>query len=178
MQRWFLPDEAEAIRDIALCSIPSPDKLVWRMTPRGDYTVRSGTWLTTEVGFNSLGVSIPSSSSFSDTWKKIWKLSCLPKIRHFVWNIMNNALATGENMGKKGIGFRHYSLCHYLSKSSIHLFFQCPFANQVWMKVCYPTVSLSQQLPSVPLLLARVIDGWSTMEASRFCLIMWGIWQA
>lgn len=49
LDHWLLPDEAAAALTISLCPVDWPDKLVWRLTPSGLYTVCSGVWLAKQI---------------------------------------------------------------------------------------------------------------------------------
>jgi hypothetical protein len=46
------------------------------------------------------------SGQASDTgfkWKKIWKLSCQPKVKHFLWRFTHNSLPLRKNISRRGM---------------------------------------------------------------------------
>lgn len=91
---------------------------------------------------------------------------------------MGNALATGENLGKRGVSLQRCALCGYFLDSTLHLFFTCSFACKIWSKLCSPVSLFSHQMNSTLDLLSLVLVSWSVDDICRCCLILWSIWQA
>ncbi|XP_058198434.1 uncharacterized protein LOC131313954 [Rhododendron vialii] len=85
-----------------ICKIPvsiskAMDKLIWRHTNLGNYSVKSGyhQWVkkASKVNANS-----PSSSftPFSDMWSLFWRVSSAPKVLMFMWKARNNFVFRGK----------------------------------------------------------------------------------
>ncbi|XP_056853562.1 uncharacterized protein LOC130502841 [Raphanus sativus] len=67
-----------------------------------------------------------------DWIKDVWNSKCSPKMRIFLWSIIQNALPLGEALNQRGI--QNEALCVKCKQkeSAMHIFFQCPFAIEVW----------------------------------------------
>ncbi|KAI8554126.1 hypothetical protein RHMOL_Rhmol05G0073700 [Rhododendron molle] len=71
--------------------------LVWGQSSSGNYTVKSGYHLAFEGAFASDDLQGSSSTELSNTiWKAIWRLKSPPRIKHFLWRAITNAIATKE----------------------------------------------------------------------------------
>lgn len=64
--------------------------------------------------------------------KDVWNGAFSPKLRVFIWSMLQNALPTGENLQFRGIN--NSAVCPRCgdSESMVHIFFSCPFAKKVW----------------------------------------------
>ena len=62
-----------------------------------------------------------------------WKLQCSPKLKHFVWQIINGCLPVYVNLHSRGIkcGIQ-CQMCGAEEESINHVFFECPLALQIW----------------------------------------------
>ena len=91
--------EVEIIKGIYVSQVVDTDTLVWPLTPDGMYSVRSAYWLYSELSRQAL----PSSSTGEGDkglWNGIWKLRVPPKVRHFLWRVVCDALPTKINLLK------------------------------------------------------------------------------
>ena len=64
----FYPNEAELIRSIPLCHVPTEDKLIWPYTSSGQYTVQLGNRFLAHENHSNHTVEEPRSS------EEVWKL--------------------------------------------------------------------------------------------------------
>ena len=63
----------------------------------------------------------------------IWLIPIPPKIRVFLWNIVQRALPLGETLASRGISTTSFACTHCGDRETAnHLFLTCPFARQVW----------------------------------------------
>lgn len=109
----------------------SPDKPVWLHTKDGNYSTRSGYYKAVE---NRSGdhEAVPIQSF---AWKKeIWNLKCSPKIHMLLWRAARGTLPVGTNLLRRKVTNTANSLRCGEEESELHLFFQCPFAREVWQK--------------------------------------------
>ncbi|KAJ8421864.1 hypothetical protein Cgig2_009349 [Carnegiea gigantea] len=74
IREYFLPVDAEVILTVPLCASWSHDKLIWRYSPDGAFSVQSAYHMI--MMSRTLG-SEGSSHAKHDEWKAHWKL-CLP----------------------------------------------------------------------------------------------------
>ncbi|KAG5546642.1 hypothetical protein RHGRI_018725 [Rhododendron griersonianum] len=114
-----------------ICSTPiswtgCADKLIWRHSSSGVYSVNSG-YLLASCLTKDHGGSLPSSSyNLPPTiWKLIWRLKVPPRVKHFLWRAIRNALATKENLFSRKCA--RNPLCDYCGtevESIEHIFFR------------------------------------------------------
>lgn len=122
-----------------ICSTPiswtgCADKLIWSHSSSGVYSVNSG-YLLASCLTKDHGGSLPSSSyNLPPTiWKLIWRLKVPPRVKHFLWRALRNALATKENLFSRKCA--RNPLCDYCGtevESIEHIFFRCEWTNEVW----------------------------------------------
>ncbi|KAI7985423.1 Gamma-tubulin complex component 2 [Camellia lanceoleosa] len=122
----------------ALALIPilveKEDVLVWHHNSVGSYTIKSGYQcalrLTTDPPAN-----LPSSSTpwCDKDWNFMWSLNLPPKLKHFVWRLCNNILATKQNLHHRRCSISDmYRVCSQSSKSIEHVFLGCAWTKAVW----------------------------------------------
>ncbi|KAL5555881.1 hypothetical protein UlMin_038117 [Ulmus minor] len=66
-------------------------------------------------------------------WQSLWNLKVPPKIKIFLWRLFQNAIPTRANLARRGIKL-HKSCprCGEVKETSLHTFFDCPFAQSLW----------------------------------------------
>jgi hypothetical protein len=58
------------------------------------------------------------------------------KIKFFIWLLTENKLNTWDNLLRKGwSGPNFFHLCHLDSETAEHIFINCQFTKQVWLKI-------------------------------------------
>jgi len=66
-------------------------------------------------------------------WKKLWRLKCPGKIRHFLWRFAHNSLALRWNLERRRMDVdTKCVLCNRQTEDGGHLFFKCKDARKVW----------------------------------------------
>ncbi|XP_022575814.1 uncharacterized protein LOC111215880 [Brassica napus] len=108
------------------------DKFIWQHLPSGVYSTRSG---YNSVAKQSPEDAGPRATTEFDWIKDIWASKCSPKLRVFMWSIIQGALALGENLQRRGINTEAKCPRCQSTESPLHTFFLCPFAQQVWSNV-------------------------------------------
>ena len=98
----FLEDEANTICNIPLSRYGQRDKLIWRATPTGIFTVRSAYYL--ELVKRALKEGGGSRTMKINTpWKSIWSLNVPNSTKMFIWRACSNILPTEDNLRRKGV---------------------------------------------------------------------------
>ena len=74
----------------------------------------------------------PADPNSFDWIKDIWRGNFSPKMRMFLWSIVQNALPLGVNLQHRGINSE--AVCKRCKdvETAMHTFFFCPFAQRVW----------------------------------------------
>ena len=153
------------------------DKQVWLPEPSGIYTTKSGYKKIFE-GKNAL-----SQDPFN--WMKhVWKLHTSPKVHHFIWRTLNNALPVGALLATRGI---HSELackrCGEL-ETITHLFLDFPFAVEVWAKapLVTPVDRVSETGTFRDWLSTNVSKGFlppvGVMASPLTTWLLWNLWTA
>jgi len=83
LQALFKPEEVQLIQGISLGDVLARDRLIWRHTQSGTYTVKSGYNLLSKEkeNLNPLNNNLAPSQKL---WKIIWGLLVLPKVQNFM----------------------------------------------------------------------------------------------
>jgi len=67
-------------------------------------------------------------------WRKIWKLACPPKIKHFLWRLARNSLPLKMNIKRKGMKFdTRCPACQRLDEDGGHCFLKCKLVKRCWL---------------------------------------------
>jgi hypothetical protein len=92
----FWPEDAGYILSIPI-KPGYEDSLAWHYDPRGVFSVKSAYHVLEDnreqrkerqAGSSSAG----GAAEDNDLWGKLWKLDCVPKIKHFIWRFAHDSL--------------------------------------------------------------------------------------
>ena len=131
----LLPELEDDILEIRLSSLGAKDYHAWLPTKDGCYNIKSGYFTSLKrvqlIEEISQGVIIRPHQGF-DWTRDIWNIKSSPKTKFFLWKLMRGAVPLGKNLKARHIN--DSAMCTFcaLEESSLHLFFQCPFAKQIW----------------------------------------------
>lgn len=132
VRECFEEEDAEAILTIPLSERRPPDKLIWRVTKNGKFTVRSAYHLAISK-FSKRGTDIPSTSTDNKIWKTLRSINVPPSTRHFLWRACTNALPTKEGLCKRGIDVNPLcEMCGEEVETLKHTLLLCPVAIHSW----------------------------------------------
>lgn len=79
----------------------------------------------------------PSSSMLINplVWKAIWYVDAPPKIKHFLWRVLNRATATKLELFRRRCGASPLTpFCNLHEESIEHAFLLCPWVERVWFR--------------------------------------------
>jgi hypothetical protein len=69
-------------------------------------------------------------------WRKIWKLSFLPKVRHFIWRLARNSLVVRMNICRRGVLLdTRCPVCNRFDEDGSHCFFKCKMVRRCWARL-------------------------------------------
>ncbi|KAF8388800.1 hypothetical protein HHK36_025480 [Tetracentron sinense] len=102
------------------------DKVVWTPDRRGQFTLRSA-W--NAIRDHQQGVS----------WSAIvWSKPGVPRFSFILWMAARGRLLTQDRLVKYGMLARSMCiLCQIHPENETHLFFQCPYSNEVWLGILH-----------------------------------------
>lgn len=159
--RLHLPHYEEKIRLLIPSSLKQKDRQVWLPDPPGLYSAKSGYRKIFEEKL------IGQPDQFD--WKNlVWRLQVPPKIQHFLWRVLHNAIPVGSLLAIRGIqSALNCKRCGEL-ETILHLFTSCPFAVQFWSKV--PLAKIITDPASL-----AVFSDWFSAQVHRVALPPLGI---
>ena len=121
--------DVQLIKRIHLRHIRTPDMPTWIFTKDGQYTVKSGYHQLIKQNL----ANVSHQNHAHGLWQQIWKINAPPKIKHFWWKILHNALPVADNIARRKIRIqRECSFCGEEVETVTHLLFQCRVAREVW----------------------------------------------
>jgi hypothetical protein len=128
----FLLEEASVIINIPLSPFLLRDRLIWRCTKNGEFTVRSAYHLGMErQARQNPGCS--ASKNEGEVWKTCWKLRVPNAAKMFLWRACHNLLPTKVNLFKRGVCESSVCpICLFENETVGHIVWECPAANYVW----------------------------------------------
>jgi ribonuclease HI len=132
IQAEFGEEEAKTISGIPLNPLLPADKLIWRGTVNGEFSVRSAYHLGVEVEESKRGqCSIPGKDK--DIWKTLWSLGAPNVVKMFIWRACNEVLPTRCNLfQRKAIENKICPCCEVEDDDALHALWLCPAAKDVW----------------------------------------------
>ena len=123
------PNDWEAdVVDEFLCllasNLPSgtdDDRLKWKLTKNGDFTIRS------------FYHKLHGSSSAVFPWKGIWKVKAPRRVSFFVWTTAWDRILTGDKLQLRGFDFVNWCImCRCCGETVDHLLLHCGKAYRLW----------------------------------------------
>jgi hypothetical protein len=90
LEQTFWEEDVVVIKSIPIHQ-DMDDVIAWHYDVRGLFSVRSAYKVHRENFWMNSGRSASSSVSVGDAeeavWKKLWKMTCVGKIKHFLWRL-------------------------------------------------------------------------------------------
>uniref|UniRef100_A0A2N9IE72 Reverse transcriptase zinc-binding domain-containing protein n=1 Tax=Fagus sylvatica TaxID=28930 RepID=A0A2N9IE72_FAGSY len=139
LERIFIPRDVEAILQIPLSKRRPNDMMIWAVTMKGNFTVKSAYQLLRSQ--QSQHEPTMSSTSVQNTklWNRIWKARVQPKVKMFIWRACKNILPTQTNLFDRGVT-QTFS-CHWCedeAETTDHVLWSCDFAQREWQASTIP----------------------------------------
>lgn len=110
-------------------------------------------------------------------WKKLWRIKLPGKVLNFLWRVCRNVLPTAVALVSKHVNIQQVcSWCHFQNEDTMHTFFSCGFAKEVWY-----SMGLQRLLPNcdeitVLQIFKQVFSANSSEVCAIFGLICWALW--
>ena len=103
LDRWFLPEDREAILSIPLSSSNTQDRLIWTGNRSGKFTVKSAYMLALEEKLHDTKADCSDELVRRRIWKSIWQMKTPQKIKHFSWKASWDILASKSSLAQQKI---------------------------------------------------------------------------
>jgi len=126
IRQVFSVDIADKILHTPLIAHVQEDRLIWKAERHGRYSICSAYRLCVEELVDS------SHLRRLGYWSGIWKLKIPPKVKNLGWHMCRGCLSTRVRLLDKGAQCPTNCVSCPLYEDLAHIFFNCPFAIQVW----------------------------------------------
>ena len=159
------------------------DTFCWNYTKNGQYTVKSGYWVATNILKNDEEKDI-QEPSITKLQAFAWKVKAPQKICHFIWQLISGQVVVTRNLVRRNMRCDNYCpRCGEPEETVTHAIFECPPALQVWALSSAPSSSQTFPLSSIYTNMHYLF--WrkhSIMEPEEdrdpYPWIIWYIWKA
>jgi hypothetical protein len=143
----FVEEDAKLILSIPVHT-DLRDIVAWHYDTKGLFPVRSAYKVQGEYEKRATPRGKQSTSHGAikgyGVWKRIWKLNCPGKIKHFLWRLAHDTLALRIGLQRKGmdIGIKCV-ICNKHFEDGGHLFLKCKYVCSIWQELGMESVRLS-----------------------------------
>jgi hypothetical protein len=128
----FRPEEAKVIENIPLSPCLPPDRLIWKETKDGKFSVRSAYHLGKNLA-DLLGGQSSLVTKEKGKWKFLWALRVPNQVKIFTWRASHEILPTRANLFKRKVVENNLCPCYKSEvETAIHTLWYCPAAQDVW----------------------------------------------
>ncbi|XVE92111.1 hypothetical protein REPUB_Repub01dG0069000 [Reevesia pubescens] len=93
------PVDVALVKQIQLGRKSRQDMLVWNELDSGNFSTRSAYY----VARSKLGYTMNALENRNHVWRFIWEANVKPKVKIFMWRLLNNILPTTSNLECRGL---------------------------------------------------------------------------
>jgi zinc-binding in reverse transcriptase len=139
------------------------NSLLWNLTTTGHFMVNSAYHF-----LNNPGIPNP-------ILQKIWPLQLPPKIKFFIWLLLQNKLQTAQNLQRKNWPAIHSCIMYTTTnqETTDHLFYTCPTARALHHTWPHQIIPLAGP--------AQILQSWCmavrTAGEQQWAAVGWTIWK-
>ena len=169
VEETFSERDAQLILETTLPQATVKDRLAWPRAMDGQYNVKSGYQHWCDVNLGNTGVMQ------SKGWSKLWKTDLPHKIQTFMWRFSRNTVPVRNRLRGKGVDLPIICpMCDMDVEHLLHLFFDCPFAQNCWQYVGR-TFDMDS-VEDAPQWLLQKLKEADPEEVMLIARVLWGIW--
>lgn len=116
------PNLQQSLNLVSIPLIQKEDKFIWKKSHDGN------------LSFKDAYIFQSASNHQHPSWSKIiWNAAIPPSKSLLTWRILHEKMPTDEHLIQRGCQIPYIcSMCALASESSVHLFLECNFAQQIW----------------------------------------------
>lgn len=153
------------------------DKIIWNQTCKGVFTVKSDYFLVVNR-FSKLRRNLPSPSTPTLTWKKLWNCKMPPTICHFLWRACLEVLSTSLALHRRGMLVAPFCNLYGLeAESTTHALLRCPIAIHMWGLSSLNIDSFSLSSFSMLQMMSELLDNLPNFGFLIFAITSWNLWK-
>lgn len=188
----FHYEDAQRIMRLRPSITGSDDRLYWRYSKTGSYTVKSGYHLQSQIDSEqerlsdtaqSNQLSQVSSSSLiqsrNQLLQKLWRCNIPPKIKNFWWKLIHNSLPVADNLRRRGCKVPvDCQTCGENAESIIHMLVKCPVAREIWtLSHTDLSINLDEDLDLISFVQVLLQQNMGDTKNNLALLLGWRIWK-
>ena len=149
LEQYVDQEDIPMILSLAISPTHRRDTFCWSYTKNGQYTVKSGYWVATnlmreEEDLEVLQPSITKLQAFA------WKVNAPQKICHLIWQLISGQVAVTKNLVRRNMRCDNYCpRCGTPEETVTHVIFECPPALQACELSSTPSSSEIFPVPSI-----------------------------
>jgi hypothetical protein len=133
-EETLVEDLVESLHGINLTDLD--EKWCWSPDPNGDFSIKSTYALVSDL----LGDRGSLQNDLMLAFKAVWKCPAPSKVQGFAWLMLHDRIPTKVNLFGRRILVQPTDQacvqCNNNDDNLVHLLIYCPFARQVWEKIC------------------------------------------
>ena len=134
LQPFLTAEECTTIKEIPIGNPQRNDRLIWAANRNRCYSIKSGYYW---MQLNSLAARdhrLPAVRSVPEKlWKVLWRVKVPPKVRHFLWSTIHNAIASMAMLFRRRLSPSPICpICLCQEETIEHLLLLCPWVETVW----------------------------------------------
>lgn len=165
------------LQNIPLSPLLPRDKLIWRCTANGLFSVFSAYHLAIERKAEDCGGASRQEQG-SVMWKVCWKLKVPNAVKMFVWRACHNLLPTKAYLFKRRVTTSPLCpICNLVEESIEHFLWSCPSATDVWSCGSNKLQKSTCVRRDFTHLFEELIDRLDQSELEIFVVIARSIWM-
>jgi hypothetical protein len=161
------------------------DFLAWHFDGRGLFSVKSAyhvlddgkekEQVRQEGQCSSGSHATENATSF---WRSLWKLSCPPKLKHFLWRLTRNSLALKLNLQRRGIKLdTRCPVCNRLDEDGGHCFLKCKFVKHCWVDLQLEHVRLELLSKCSAREVVQAVLQLKEADQMKTIILLWKWWS-
>jgi hypothetical protein len=134
IQALFPHEEAEHICDLPISLLHQSDKLIWRGTKNGIFTVRSAYHLKVQRKGQEMG-EFSRQVEITEFWKWLWNTNAPVVLKSFDWRLSRDLFPTKNNLFRRQVVSNPLCpVCSAETETTFHILWSFPSSIAVWQE--------------------------------------------
>lgn len=170
-------DVIRKIEQMSLNRAYCNDEFVWLEARDGKYAVKKG-YHCVRNKRRRVNKRAGSSDLISkEVWSQMWKIKVLPKITHFIWRCLVQAVPVKEKLFKRRCSPSNICpICETEPETVEHAIFLCPWTRYVWFGCNLALRFDDKDMPKFDVWRSRMLTEKKIFYDNQIAYFVWLIW--